>query len=53
MGTWYLLFVVSDRKLEMTRYNTLLLVIASGVTGEFKNFSGEVFKDSCEVNCKV
>ena len=45
-----LLFVVSDRKLEMARYDTLLLVITSGVTSEFKNFGGEVFKDSCEVN---
>lgn len=37
------LFVIADGELQMTRHNTLLLVIAGSVTGEFENLGGEVF----------
>ena len=44
------LFVITNGELQMPRDNTLLLVIASSVTGEFENFGSEVFEDSSEVN---
>jgi hypothetical protein len=34
----------------MTRDDTVFLVIPSGVTSEFKNFGGEIFKDGSEVD---
>jgi hypothetical protein len=43
------LFVVPDGELQVTGYDTLFLVISSSVSSEFKNLSGEVFKDSGEV----
>ena len=42
--------IVSDGELEMTGDDTSLLVVTSGVTGKLKNFSSEVFKNSCEVD---
>jgi len=42
--------IVSDCELEMTGDDTGLLVIASGVTGKFENFSGEVFENGSEVH---
>ena len=44
------LFVVPDGKLEMTRDDTLLLVITGCVASKLENFSCEVFKDSSKVN---
>ena len=37
----------------MTRDNTLLLVITSGIASKFKNFGSKVFEDSGEVDCEV
>ncbi len=48
-GTKDALFVIPDSKLEMSRNNTLLLVIPRGVTRKFENLSGEILKDSSEV----
>lgn len=44
------LFIVLDGKLEMTRHDTSLLVIASGVPSKFKNFSGKVFEHGSQVD---
>ena len=44
------LFVVPDGELKMTRDNTLLLVVTSGVASELEDFSGEVLKDGSEVD---
>lgn len=44
------LFIVADGKLEVTRNDTCLLVIASGITGQLEDFSREVFQNSSEVN---
>jgi hypothetical protein len=41
--------IVADGKLEVTRNDTGLLVIASGIASKFENFSGEVLKDGSEV----
>ena len=32
-------FIVSDGQLEVSRYDSGLLVVSGGVTGEFENFS--------------
>ena len=45
------LFVVADGELQVARDDTLLLVVASGVSSEFENLSGEVFEDSSEIDC--
>ena len=42
--------VVADGKLEMTGDDSCLLVVTGGVTCQFKNFSGKVFKNSGEVH---
>ena len=44
------LFVVADSELQVTRDNTLLLVIASRIAGKLKNLSRQVFKDGSEVD---
>ena len=44
------LLVVPDGELKVARDDTLLLVIAGSVTGEFKNFSRKVFKNCGEVD---
>ena len=44
------LLIVSDGELKMTWDNTGFLVVTSGVTGQLKDFSSEVFKDSSQVN---
>jgi hypothetical protein len=46
------LFVVTDGELQVTRNDTLLLVVTSSVTGQFENFSREVFEDGSEVDYK-
>lgn len=45
-----LLLVVTDGKLQVSRYDTLLLVIASGVTSQLENLGSQVLKYSREVN---
>jgi len=32
-------FIVSDGQLDVSRYDSGLLVVSGGVTGEFENFS--------------
>ena len=40
------LFIVTYGELEMTRDDTGLLVVTSGVTGKFEDFSSEVYLES-------
>lgn len=42
--------IVSNGELEMTRDDTGLLVVTSGVTSEFENFGRKIFKNSREVD---
>lgn len=42
--------IVADGKLEVTRNDTGLLVVTSGVTGQLENFSSQVLQNSGEVN---
>ena len=44
------LLIVPDGELKVARHDTLLLVIAGSVTGEFENFSSQIFKDCCKVD---
>jgi hypothetical protein len=44
------LLVVTDGKLEMSGYDTLLLVVTSGISSEFEDLSCEVFEDGSEVD---
>jgi len=44
------LLVVPDGELEMSGVDTAFLVIARGITGEFEDFSSEVFEDSSKVH---
>ena len=44
------LLIVTDSELEMTRDDTGLLVVTSGVASKFKNFSCQILKDGCEVD---
>ena len=44
------LFVVADSELQVTRDNTLFLVVACCVTRKLENFSCEVFEDGSEVD---
>ena len=46
------LFIVSDGELQVTRDNTLLLVIASGISSKLKNFGSEIFENGSQVHCK-
>ncbi len=43
-------FIVADGELEMTGDDTGLFVVTSGVTGQLKNLSSQVFEDSGEVD---
>ena len=45
------LFIIADSKLKVARHDTLLLVIASGITSKFEDFSSKVFKNGSEVDC--
>lgn len=47
---WNALFVISDGKLEVSRYNTLFFVISGSVARKFKDLSSKVFKYSSEVH---
>lgn len=42
--------IVSDGELKMTGNDTGLLVVAGGITSQFQDLSGQVFKDCSEVN---
>lgn len=44
------LLIVADGKLEVTGDDTGLLVVTSGVSSQLENLSGEVLKNSSEVN---
>jgi len=44
------LLVVTDSELDVTWHNAAALVVAGGVTGEFKNFGAQVLKDSGHVD---
>jgi hypothetical protein len=44
------LFVVADSELEMTGYNTALLVVTGGVSSELEDLGGEVFEHSGEID---
>ena len=44
------LLVVPDGELKMTRNDTCLLVVTSGVTSKLEDFGCEVLKDSGEVD---
>lgn len=43
-------FIVADCELKVTRDDTSLLVVSSGIASEFKNLSSEVLKDSCKID---
>ena len=44
------LLIVADGKLKMTGNDPSLLVVTCSVTGQFKNFSSEVFHDCSQVD---
>jgi len=44
------LLVVSDGQLQMTRDDTLLLIITSGVASKFENFSSKVLENGSKIN---
>ena len=46
-----LLFVVTDGELQVTRHDTLFLVITSGVTSQLEDLSGKVLEHGSKVNC--
>ena len=43
------LLIVADGELKVARNDTGLLVVTSGIASQFKNFGGEILKDSSEV----
>ena len=43
-------FVVSDGEKDVSGDDSGLLVVLSGVTGEFQNFSSQVFEDGGEID---
>ena len=44
------LLIVTDGELEVTRHDTVLLVVTGGVACEFEDLSGKVFEDSRQVD---
>ena len=44
------LLIVSDGKLQVTRDNTLLLVITCGIPSKLQNFGGKVLENGSEVD---
>ena len=44
------LLIVADGELDVTGHNAGLLVVLGGVTGELEDLSGEVLKDSSEID---
>lgn len=45
-----LLLVIPNGQLQVSRYNTLLLVVACSIASQLENFGGKVFEDSGEIN---
>jgi hypothetical protein len=43
-------FIVTDSKLQMARNDTGLLVVASSISSQLKNFGSEIFKHSSKIN---
>ena len=43
-------FVISDGELQMTRNDSCLLVVTSGISGQFENFCAQVFENGGQVN---
>jgi len=46
------LLIVPDSELQMTRHNTLLLVITSGIASQLQDLGSEVLENSSKVNWK-
>ena len=44
------LLIVPDSELQVTRHNTLFLVIASGVTSQLQDLGSEVLENSSKVD---
>lgn len=44
------LFIVTNGELEMTRHDTVLLVVASCVSRKFEDLGSEVFEDGGKVD---
>lgn len=44
------LLVIADGELQVTRHDTLLLVVAGGVARELEDLGGQVFEDGGEVD---
>ena len=47
----YALLIVTNGKLQVTRHNTLLLVITSGIACQLENFGSKVLQDGSEIDC--
>jgi hypothetical protein len=47
------LFIVSDGKLKVSRYNATFLVIARGVAGELEDFRSQVLQYGSEVDLYI
>ena len=45
-----ILFIITDGELQVTRHDTLLFVITSGIASQLEDLGSEVFKYSCEVD---
>jgi hypothetical protein len=43
------LFIIANSELQMPRYDTMFLVVSCSITGQFENFSSEVFENSGKV----
>ena len=46
------LLIVSDGELQVTRHNTLFLVITGGVSSELENLGSEILKNGSKVDWK-
>jgi len=44
------LLVVSDGELDVARDDSMLFVVARGVSGELEDFGREIFEDSCQID---
>lgn len=44
------LFIVSNGELQVTRNDTLLLVITSGIAGKLEDFGSEIFENGSEID---
>lgn len=49
----YALLIVTDGKLQVTRHNTLLLVITGGIASKLENLGSKVLEDGSEVDWKT